>query len=186
MVGQCCRGFLTTAAEPGVSTPDLDGSPEQPRESPEVYPGPPEHGLGRSLGMCCHPRWPTGHGEVARAVHATQVNCQGRSAAPSTGPGAQEHTRGTERNWRGEEYWRPDLLSGQKQPQKTHWEGRRFMGLTTAQASAMERNRPEAPGPCPRLLTRKIRYHGILGENLLGLSQFWLQRKISPEERSCL
>lgn len=41
-------------------------------------------------------------------------------------------------------------LSGQKQPQKTHWEGERcFVGLTTAQASAMEkRNRPEAPGLC--------------------------------------
>ena len=130
---------------------DLDGSPEQPREVPEVYPGPlPEHGLGRSLGMCCHPRWPTGHGKVARAVHATQVNCQGRSAAPSTGPGAQEHTRGTERNWRRRVLEARTLLSGQKQPQKTHWEGeRRFMGLTTAQASAMEkRNRPEAPGPC--------------------------------------
>ena len=77
------------------------------------------------------------------------MSCQGRSAAPSTGLGAQEHTRGTERNWRtrGLEAW--TLLSGQKQLQKPHWDGEgRFVGLTTAQASATEkRNRPEAPGP---------------------------------------
>ena len=52
---------------------NLDGSPEQPREVPEVYPGPlPEHSPGRSLGMCCHPRSPTAHGKVALAVQATQ------------------------------------------------------------------------------------------------------------------
>ena len=73
-MGQCCRGFLTTAADGARGQhSDLDGSPEQPREVPEVYPGPlPEYGLGRSLGTCCHPRSPTAHGKVAWGVHETQ------------------------------------------------------------------------------------------------------------------